>query len=158
MSSIMRRVVAMAEGPSSSTFTSQTILVASVALFFAVLCMSAAIIHACRGCYRRRSSNKGSTSRLADLEHQTYDADDSIEDGSLFLYVPTLSHSWPASPAEIGSAYFSEKHSPDLRTPPLAIAPSSHVRDSVLCKALSELAWPSPRVDKVSHPLGAYQA
>lgn len=134
----------------------EAVIVICIALVFVLFCSGTAALV---GCYRRRTQVKPYAHRtqsrtptpvMVDLERQacTTDGTDGGKNSPRFLTFPplaVLARSWSAS----GSPTLG-KQSLELPPPALAVAPSSRLRDSVLCKVLGQLTWPAVDNDKVS--------
>ncbi|OJT02799.1 hypothetical protein TRAPUB_6655 [Trametes pubescens] len=82
---------------------------------------------------------------MVDLERQVCTTDSEKSSPRFLTFPPlaVLAHSRSAS----GSPTL-DKYSLELPPPVLAVAPSSRLRDSVLCKALGQLTWPALNNDK----------
>ncbi|EIW55450.1 uncharacterized protein TRAVEDRAFT_21995 [Trametes versicolor FP-101664 SS1] len=132
----------------------EAVIVICIALVFVLFCSGTAALV---GCYRRRTQvkpyarrtqSRTSTPVMVDLERQacTPDGTDGGKNSPRFLTFPplaVLARSWSAS----GSPTLG-KQSLELPPPALAVAPSSRLRDSVLCKVLGQLTWPAVDNDK----------
>ncbi|KAI0827072.1 hypothetical protein BC628DRAFT_1418666 [Trametes gibbosa] len=128
---------------STPTFSLETVLVIIVAMLFILFCSGlAALVSYCR---RRvtRARTQAPSLRVVDLERQAHNVglDDGKKGSPILAFPPlaVLARSWSASAS--GSEGLG-KLSLELPPPVLAVAPSSRLRDSVLCKVLSQLTWP----------------
>ncbi|KAI0659276.1 hypothetical protein C8Q70DRAFT_933641 [Cubamyces menziesii] len=124
------------------TYSPQTLLVIGLAVIFVLLCSATATL--CAYCRRRRLARlqaQAKAPNMVDLERQAHGTDN-VKNGSRFLTLPTLpalGRSWSRSSASSGLVDIEKA----LPPPAVAVAPSSHLRDSVLCKVLCQLPWTS---------------
>ncbi|KAI0777296.1 hypothetical protein BD413DRAFT_490383 [Trametes elegans] len=136
---------------STPTVSPQTILVIVLALVFVCFCLGTAAFLIYRCCRARRVQSQAHAPDMVDLEHQVHGIND-VKNGSPFLAIPPLaamSRSWARSTSSFGSDTLG-KSTLALPPPVLAVAPSSRLRDSVLCTALGLLTRPAPNDDKIA--------
>ncbi|KAI0336824.1 hypothetical protein GY45DRAFT_22661 [Cubamyces sp. BRFM 1775] len=130
------------------TYSPQTLLVIGLAVIFVLFCSASATL--CAYCRRRRIARlqaQAQAPHTVDLERQAHGIDN-VKNGSRFLTLPalsTLGRSWSGSSSASGLVDDIEKALPP---PALAVAPSSRLRDSVLCKVLCQLTFTAPGKDK----------
>ncbi|KAI0360551.1 hypothetical protein OH77DRAFT_696328 [Trametes cingulata] len=141
---------------SAPAFSPETVLVIGLALLF-VLCASGTA--ALLACYTRRRRARSQAHvrpirRVQDVESQAQAADaENVKNGSRFLAFPApaaLARAWSASTSSSSGSGSEalEKSGLGLPPPAVALAPSSRLRDSVLCKVLSQLTLPTANKDK----------
>ena len=131
------------------TYSPQTLLVIGLAVAFVFLCSGTAAL--CAYCRRRRAARLQAQAKgpnTIDLERQAHGIDN-VKNGSRFLTLPTLpalGRSWSSSSSPSGLVDIEKA----LPPPALAAAPSSRLRDSVLCKVLCQLPRAASDKAKVS--------
>ncbi|KAI0372076.1 hypothetical protein BV20DRAFT_141943 [Pilatotrama ljubarskyi] len=141
---------AVALGVSSApTFSPETVLVIGLALLFVLFASGTAALVACYTRRGRQIRSQGRAPNAQDIERQAQGSEN-VKNGSRFLTFPSpaaLARAWSASTSSSGSEAL-EKTGLALPPPAVALAPSSRLRDSVLCKVLSQLILPIPKKDR----------
>ncbi|KAL7284099.1 hypothetical protein ACG7TL_001379 [Trametes sanguinea] len=133
------------------TISPQIVLVIGLAALFIVFCSgTAAIVTICHRRRLRRSRSQGSVPDGFDVERQAHNQTSNPPDPRFLTLLPSaaLARSWSGSTAFSGSDAV-DKSALTLPPPVLAAAPSSRLRDSVLCKVLCQLS--SSASDKVKN-------
>ncbi|KAH9852512.1 hypothetical protein C2E23DRAFT_859854 [Lenzites betulinus] len=152
MNSTTAYPTAVVSVPPTHNSNLETLLVIGMALLFVLFCSGTSVLVSY---YRRRATRARTQSpalRWVDLERQAhFNGVADAKNGSHNLAFPpvaVLARSWSASTSDSQGL---GKLSMELPPPVLAVAPSSRLRDSVLCKALSQLTWPVPDKTRVKN-------
>ncbi|KAI9065655.1 hypothetical protein FKP32DRAFT_472665 [Trametes sanguinea] len=133
------------------TFSPQIVLVIGLALLFVVFCSgTAAIVTICHRRRLRRTRSQGRVPDGLDVERQSHNQASNSPDPRFLALLPSaaLARSWSGSTA-VSSSDAVGKTSLAVPPPVIAAAPSSRLRDSVLCKVLCQLS--SSASDKVKN-------